>query len=52
LRFSQEELAGLTGASREAVARARQSLREDGVVATARRRITILDLAALRRRVI
>ncbi|MFL5870754.1 MAG: Crp/Fnr family transcriptional regulator [Solirubrobacterales bacterium] len=50
LSLSQEELAGWTGASREAVARALRTLREAGWVATERRQITVLDLEALRRR--
>jgi CRP/FNR family transcriptional regulator, cyclic AMP receptor protein len=50
LALSQEELAGWTGASREAVARALRTLREAGWVVTERRRITVLDLDALRRR--
>jgi len=50
LSLSQEELAGWTGASREAVARALRTLREVGWVETERRRITVLDLDALRRR--
>jgi CRP-like cAMP-binding protein len=50
LALSQEELAGWTGASREAVARALRTLREVGWVLTERRRITVLDLEALRRR--
>jgi CRP-like cAMP-binding protein len=50
LSLTQEELAGWTGASREAVARALRSLREVGWVVTERRRITVRDLEALRRR--
>ena len=50
LSLSQEELAGWAGASREAVARALRTLREVGWVATERRRLTVLDLEALRRR--
>jgi CRP/FNR family transcriptional regulator, cyclic AMP receptor protein len=50
LALTQEELAGWTGASREAVARALRTLREVGWVVTERRRITVLDLEALRRR--
>jgi CRP/FNR family transcriptional regulator, cyclic AMP receptor protein len=50
LSLSQEELAGWAGASREAVARALRTLREVGWVVTERRRITVLDLEALRRR--
>jgi CRP/FNR family transcriptional regulator, cyclic AMP receptor protein len=50
LPLTQEELAGWTGASREAVSKALQTLRSAGWVATERRRITIHDLEALRRR--
>jgi CRP/FNR family transcriptional regulator, cyclic AMP receptor protein len=50
LSFTQEELAGWTGSSREAVIKALRSLRELGWIATRRRGITILDLEALRRR--
>jgi CRP/FNR family cyclic AMP-dependent transcriptional regulator len=50
LPLTQEELAGWTGSSREAVARALQTMRELGWVQTARRRITLRDLAALRSR--
>jgi CRP-like cAMP-binding protein len=50
LPLSQDELAGWTGASREAVAKALHALRSLGWVDTARRRITVLDLEALRRR--
>jgi CRP/FNR family cyclic AMP-dependent transcriptional regulator len=49
LRISQEELAGWTGSSREAVAKALHSLRDLGLVVTERRRITVLDLDGLRR---
>lgn len=47
LRLSQEEVAGATGASREAVAKALRQLRDRGLVSTARQRIVILDVAAL-----
>ncbi len=50
LPLTQEELAGWTGSSREAVARALQAMRGLGWVRTARRRITLHDLAALRAR--
>jgi CRP/FNR family cyclic AMP-dependent transcriptional regulator len=50
LPLSQEELAGWTGASREAVGKALQLMRGLGWVATQRRRITVLDLEALRAR--
>jgi CRP-like cAMP-binding protein len=49
LPISQEELAGWTGSSREAVAKALHSLREMGLIATDRRRITVSDLEGLRR---
>lgn len=48
LPLSQEELAGWVGSSREGVAGALQKLRELGLVATARRRLTVLDLDGLR----
>ena len=48
--LSQEELAGWTGSSREAVAKALQSLRNRGWVETHRRGTTILDPEALRKR--
>ncbi len=50
LPLSQEELAGWTGASREAVSKALQTLRKVGWVITERRRITVIDLESLRRR--
>jgi CRP/FNR family transcriptional regulator, cyclic AMP receptor protein len=50
LPLSQEELAGWTGASREAVSKALQSLRRLGWVLTERRSITLVDVEALRRR--
>ncbi len=50
LPLSQEELAGWVGASREAVAGDLRRMREKGLVATARRRIVVHDLEALRRR--
>jgi CRP/FNR family transcriptional regulator, cyclic AMP receptor protein len=50
LPLSQEELAGWTGASREAVSKALQTLRGAGWVITERRRITVCDPEALRRR--
>lgn len=48
--LSQQELAGWTGASREAVSKALQALRGRGWVETHRRGVTVLDLEALRRR--
>jgi CRP-like cAMP-binding protein len=50
LPLTQEELAGWTGASRESVSKALQTLRNAGWVATERRRITVIDQDALRRR--
>jgi CRP-like cAMP-binding protein len=50
LPLSQEELAAWTGASREAVSKALGTLRKVGWVITERRRITVLDIEALRRR--
>lgn len=50
LPITQDELAGWTGASREAVAKALRSLRQLGLVSTERRRFTVLDLEELRRR--
>ena len=49
LALSHDELAAWTAASREAVSRALLTLRELGWIETRRRRITVLDLAALRR---
>ncbi|MFL6023811.1 MAG: Crp/Fnr family transcriptional regulator [Marmoricola sp.] len=48
LPITQDELAGWTGASREAVAKALHSLREPGLIATDRRQFTVLDLEGLR----
>jgi CRP/FNR family transcriptional regulator, cyclic AMP receptor protein len=50
LPLSQEELAGWTGSSREAVSKALQAMRAAGWVRTERRRFTVLDMDALRRR--
>jgi CRP-like cAMP-binding protein len=47
LPLSQEELAGWTGSSREAVSKALQSLRSKGLIETERRAVTILDLPRL-----
>jgi CRP/FNR family cyclic AMP-dependent transcriptional regulator len=46
--LSQEDLAAWTGASRAGVAEALRTMRELGWLATERKRITILNLAALR----
>ena len=48
LPLSQEELANWVGASSEAVSKAFQLLRSLNVVETGRRRVTVLDLEALR----
>ncbi|MGH9048299.1 MAG: Crp/Fnr family transcriptional regulator [Acidimicrobiia bacterium] len=47
LRLSQEELAGWTGSSREAVAKALADFRGRGWVETGRRTVIVLDPAAL-----
>jgi CRP/FNR family transcriptional regulator, cyclic AMP receptor protein len=49
LPLSQEELAGWTGSSREAVAKALHTLRALGYIRTERRRIIVLDEEELRR---
>ena len=49
VHITQEDLAGWTGSSREAVIKALRKLRELGLIATGRRSVTVLDLAALRR---
>jgi CRP-like cAMP-binding protein len=51
LALSQEEIAGATGASREAVAKALRRLRDDGMIITRRRSITIRDPGRLSSRV-
>jgi CRP-like cAMP-binding protein len=48
LPLTQHELAGLVAASRESVVRALASLRSQGIISTARRRITIRNLESLR----
>ncbi|MFE3454114.1 Crp/Fnr family transcriptional regulator [Nonomuraea sp. NPDC059194] len=50
LPLSQDELAGWTGASREAVSKALRTLRDRGLIETGRRRVMIHDLEGLRRR--
>jgi CRP/FNR family transcriptional regulator, cyclic AMP receptor protein len=50
LPFTQEELAGWVGASREAVAQALRTLRASGYVQTQRRAYTVIDIEGLRRR--
>lgn len=48
--LSQQELAGWTGSSREAVSKALQTLRRRGWVETHRRGVTVRDVESLRRR--
>jgi CRP-like cAMP-binding protein len=48
LPLSQSELAGWTGSSREAVARALGLLRRQGLITTDRRSIVVVDLESLR----
>jgi len=50
LPLTQEDLAGWTGSSRAAVAEALRTMRELGWIETARRRIVVLDLDAVRAR--
>lgn len=50
LPLSQDELAGWTGASREAVTKALRVLREEGWIQTGRLRVVITDLDALKHR--
>lgn len=50
VRLTQEELASWAGASRESAAKALHDLRRAGIVVTRRRSLTLLDVAALRRR--
>jgi len=50
LPLTQQDLAGWTGSSREAVSKALQTLRGRGWIATHRKGITVLDLEAVRRR--
>ncbi len=50
LPFSQDELAGWTGASREAVSKALGVLRSAGEIRTSRMSVVVRDLEALRRR--
>ncbi|MER5648030.1 Crp/Fnr family transcriptional regulator [Streptosporangium sp. NPDC002524] len=50
LPLSQDELAGWTGASREAVSKALRSLRDRGLIETGRRRVIIHDMEGLRKR--
>jgi CRP-like cAMP-binding protein len=50
LPITQDDLAGWTGSSREAIAKALSALRSRGLVATSRRSITVLDLKGLQAR--
>jgi CRP-like cAMP-binding protein len=50
LPFTQEELAGWIGASREAVTKALRSLRDQGMIETRRNAVSVLDLERLRTR--
>jgi CRP-like cAMP-binding protein len=50
LPFTQDELAGWTGASREAVSKALGVLRTAGEIRTSRMAVIVRDLEALRRR--
>ena len=50
LPFSQDELAGWTGASREAVSKALGALRARGLIRTSRMSVVVKDLDALRAR--
>jgi CRP-like cAMP-binding protein len=50
LPFTQDELAGWIGSSREAVAKALRTLRDQGIIETHRRAVSVLDLDGLRAR--
>jgi CRP-like cAMP-binding protein len=50
LSLTQDELAGWTGSSREAVSKALREFRDRGWIETGRRSITVLDVDALRSR--
>lgn len=50
LPFSQTDLAAVVGASRDAVARSLRVWRDQGLVETARRRVTLLEPSGLSRR--
>ncbi|MFI6814603.1 Crp/Fnr family transcriptional regulator [Nonomuraea sp. NPDC050328] len=50
LPLSQDELAGWTGASREAVSKSLRSLRDRGLIETGRRRVVIHDMEGLKKR--
>jgi CRP/FNR family cyclic AMP-dependent transcriptional regulator len=47
LPLSQDELAGWTGSSREAVTKALRTLREEGLITTGRLHVIVHDLSAL-----
>jgi CRP-like cAMP-binding protein len=49
LPFTQDELAGWVGASKEAVTKALRILRARGYVRTERRKFTVIDVEGLRR---
>lgn len=48
LSLTQDDVAGWIGATREATARSLRTLRDQGCVATARKRISVTDLSGLR----
>lgn len=50
LSLTQDEIAGWTGASREAVSKALREFRDRGWITTGRRSIVVLDVEALRNR--
>jgi CRP-like cAMP-binding protein len=50
LAVTQDDLAGMVGASRQSVARGLRELREGGLITTGRRTITIIDAAGLTQR--
>jgi CRP-like cAMP-binding protein len=52
LAITQEELAGWTGSSREAVIRALRTLRELGWIETRRRGVTLLEVEQMRGRAV
>jgi CRP/FNR family transcriptional regulator, cyclic AMP receptor protein len=52
LAITQEDLAGWTGSSREAVIRALRTLRELGWIETRRRGVTLLEVESMRRRAV
>ncbi len=52
LSLTQDELAGWTGASREAVSKALREFRDRNWIVTGRRAITVLDVDALRARAV